>query len=468
LAGVEDRLDDAEQRMDGSRDSAAGDEGELRRVPGQIAMYRAALAQARGDLPATVEHAQRAFELALDDDHMVRAGAAGFLGIAFWTDGDLAAAHRAWSECVAGLERAGHVADALGATLALGDICLVQGRLSDALGAYEHALALVPEQSRALVRGTADMYAGMSEVFRERNDLERARRLVLESQKLGEHAVMPQHPYRWRVAMARLRHAEGDPMEALVLLDEAMRFYVSDFFPDARPLVALRARMWIATGHLREARGWARETGLSPQDELGYMSEFEHITLARLLLAQARHDKAPEKPRAQAVDLLGRLRAAAETGARTGSLIEILILEALAAADGGDSASALATLEQALTAAEPEGYVRLFVDEGQPMTALLRQASRRGVTSDYISELLAGGEPPSVRSAKTQRLVDPLSDRELDVLRLLASELSGPDIASNLYVSVNTLRTHTKHIFGKLDVNTRRAAVRRATELGLL
>ncbi len=158
LAGVEDRLDDAERRMDASGGSAAGDEGELRRVPGNIAMYRAALAQVAGDVPATVEHAQRALELALDDDHVVRAGAAGFLGIAFWTGGELGAAHRAWSECVAGLERAGHVADALGATLALGDICMVQGRLSDALGAYEHALALVPQQSRALVRGTADMY----------------------------------------------------------------------------------------------------------------------------------------------------------------------------------------------------------------------------------------------------------------------------------------------------------------------
>jgi LuxR family maltose regulon positive regulatory protein len=399
----------------------------------------------------------------------VRAEAAGLLGIACWTGGDLEAAHRAWSECVAGLERAGHVADALGATLALGDICMVQGRLSDALRAYEHALALVPEQSRALVRGTADMYAGMSEVFRERNDLEGARRLLLESQELGEHAAMPQHPYRWRVAMARLRQADGDAEEALALLEGAERFYVSDFFPDVRPLAALRARMWIVIGHLREARGWAREAGLSPEDELSYLGEFEHITLARLLLAVAKADNEAEKARAQALGLLGRLREAAETGARTGSLIEILILEAIAAADGGDCASALAALEQALTAAEPEGYVRLFVDEGQAMTALLRQASRRGISTGYISELLlAGGEPPSVRSAKTQRLIDPLSDRELEVLGLLASELSGPDIARHLYVSVNTLRTHTKHIFSKLDVNTRRAAVRRATQLGLL
>jgi len=225
--------------------------------------------------------------------------------------------------------------------------------------------------------------------------------------------------------------------------------------------------MWIAMGRLREARGWAREAGLSPEDDLSYLGEFEHITLARLLLAVATTNTGAVESRAQAVGLLGRLREDAETGSRTGSVIEILTLEALAAADRGDSASALAALEQALTAAEPEGYVRLFVDEGQAMTALLREASRRGITTGYAEELLAGGERPSLRPAKTQGLVDPLSERELDVLRLLGSDLSGPDIARELMVSLNTLRTHTKNIYMKLGVNNRRAALRRAHDLGL-
>jgi LuxR family maltose regulon positive regulatory protein len=318
------------------------------------------------------------------------------------------------------------------------------------------------------VRGTADMHAGMSEVFRERNDLEGARRHLLESQGLGEHAAMPQHPYRWRVAMARLLQAEGGAEEALTLLDEAERLYFSDFFPDVRPPAALRARMWIAMGRLRDARGWAREAGLSPEDELSYLGEFEHITLARLLIAVTKTNSGAEQSMAEAVGLLGRLREAAETGTRTGSVIEILVLEALAAAGGGDGASALVALEQALTAAEPEGYVRLFVDEGHAMKVLLREASRRGITTGYISELLAGWERPSVRPAKTQGLVVALSDRELEVLRLLASELSGPLIARELMVSLNTMRTHTKSIYMKLGVNTRRAAVRRGQELSLL
>ncbi len=467
LAGIEARLDDAERRIDASSGSGVGDEGELRRLRGDIEVHRAALAQVRGDVPATVEHAQRAMDLALEDDHVVRAGAAGFLGIAFWTVGDLEAAHRAWSECVARLERAGYLSDALGATQALGDICITQGRLGDALRTYEHALLLVPEQRWALVRGPADMHVGISDVLRERNDLEGARRHLLESQELGEHATMPKHPYRWRVAMARLRQAEGGAEDALVLLEEAERLYVSDFFPDVRPLAAWRARMWIAMGRLREARGWAREAGLSPEDDLIYQGEFEHITLARLLLAVSTTNTGALESRAQAVRLLGRLREDAETGSRTGSVIEILILEALAAADRGDGASALTALEQALTAAEPEGYVRVFVDEGQAMTALLREASRRGITIGYVEELLAGGERPSLGRAKTQGLVEPLSERELDVLRLLGSDLSGPEIARELTVSLNTLRTHTKNIYMKLGVNNRRTALRRAQEMGL-
>ncbi len=388
FAGVEGRLDDAERRIDASPGSGVGDEGELRRLRGDIEVHRAALAQVRGDVPATVEHAQRAMELALEDDHVVRAGAAGFLGIAFWTGGDLEAAHRAWSECVARLEQAGHVSDALGATQALGDICIVQGRLQDALGTYQESLELVPEQSRSLVRGTADMHVGMSEVFLERLDLAAANEHLQEAQELGEYAGMTQFPYRWRVATARVRAAEGDLDGALVLINEAERLYVSDFFPNVRPVAALRARLWIANSQLREALGWARQAGVSGDDELNYLREFEHITLARLLLARAKSERT-EALIGDALALLGRLGEAATAGARAGSMIEILVLEALALQAQGDTAAALDALERALTGSEPEGYVQVFVEEGQPMASLLREAARRGIAPGYIAELLA-------------------------------------------------------------------------------
>jgi LuxR family maltose regulon positive regulatory protein len=405
-------------------------------------------------------------ELALEDDHVVRAGAAGFLGIANWTGGDLEAAHRAWSECVARLEQAGYLSDALGATQALGDICIVQGRLQDALGTYQHSLELVPEQSRSLVRGTADMHVGMSEVFLERHDLATANDHLHEAQELGECAGMTQFPYRWRVAAARVRATEGDLDGALVLINEAERLYVSDFFPNVRPVAALRARLWIANSQLRDALGWARQAGVSGDDELTYLREFEHITLARLLLARARSEHA-EALIGKAIALLGRLGEAATAGARAGRMIEILVLEALALTVQGDTVAALDALERALTSSEPEGYVRVFMEEGHPMTSLLREAARRGIAPGYTAELLAAGAAPGRPSPKKQGLIEPLSERELDVLRLLGSELSGPDIARELMVSLNTLRTHTKNIYMKLGVNNRRAALRRAQELDL-
>ena len=312
-------------------------------------MHRASLAQVRGDVPATVRHAQRAMELALEDDHIVRAGAAGFLGIALWTRGDLEAAHRAWSECVARLEQAGYVPDALGATQALGDICITQGRLGDALRTYEHALLLVPEQSQALVRGTADMHVGMSEVFLERLDLAAANEHLEKARELGEYARMPQYPYRWRVATARVRAAEGDLDGALELVNEAEHLYFSDFFPNVRPVAALRARMWVAKAQLRDALGWVRQAGVSGDDDLSYLREFEHITLARLLLARAKSERT-EVMVDDALYLLGRLREAAATGARVGSMIEILVLRALALQARGDGAGALGALGR-----RPEG-----------------------------------------------------------------------------------------------------------------
>ena len=185
-----------------------------------------------------------------------------------------------------------------------------------------------------------------------------------------------------------MREAEGDLDGALDLLDEAERLYVSDFFPNVRPVPALRARVWIAQGRLGEALGWAREQGLSVDDDLSYLREFEHITLARVLLARHEGERA-ERSVHEAARLLERLLLAAEEGGRTGRVIEILVLRALAHQALGDIPAALASLDRALTLAEPEGYVRVFADEGPPMAALLRAAAKQGTGPDYVRRLLA-------------------------------------------------------------------------------
>jgi LuxR family maltose regulon positive regulatory protein len=475
--GVEGRLRDAERWLDtqpgdGERARApAGemvvvDRPEFPRLPGMIELYRAGLSLARGDAPGTVRHARRAIDLALEDDHLCRAGASGLQGLALWGSGELEAAHGAYSACVAGLRRAGHLSDVLGCSIALADIRITQGRLGEALHTYEQALLLAPEQAESGLRGSADMHVGMSEVHRERDHLAIATQHLLRSQELGEHTGLPQNRYRWRTAMARIREAEGDPGGAIDLLNEAERLYLGDFFPNVRPVAALRARTLAAHGGLGEALAWARERGLSADDDLSYLREFEHLTLARVLLAQYATQRA-ERSLSDAARLLGRLLATAEAGERTGTVIEILVLRALAHQALGDIPAGLACVQRAAALAEPEGYVRVFADEGAPMASLLQAAAKQG-ERDYLRRLLGAVTGTEHSSPAKQALIDPLSGRELHVLRLLGSELDGPAIARELTVSLNTMRTHTKNIYAKLGVTSRRSAVRRAEELGLL
>jgi LuxR family maltose regulon positive regulatory protein len=243
--------------------------------------------------------------------------------------------------------------------------------------------------------------------------------------------------------------------------------YVADYAPNVRPVAALRAWMWIGQGRLAEAWAWAQERELSAGDEAEYLREFEHRVLARLLLAQGEHDGADELVR-EAVALSERLLAAADDGGRTGSAIEILVVQALARHALGDAGGAVASLNRAVTLAEPEGYVRVFIDEGRPMTAVLRLALRQQQAPSYLRHLLAAQAPGDARPAPPQALIEPLSERELEVLRLLQSDLAGPDIAREISVSLNTLRTHTKNIYAKLGVTSRREAVRRGGELELI
>jgi len=484
--GVEERLQDAERwcgrRADEGPQAQSGggpmvDRRDVARLPGVIEMSRAGLALVRGDLAATVRHAQAANDRAPADDHVTRAGAAALSGLACWSAGDLGDADRAYSAAIEGLHRAGHISDVLGCSIALADIRSTQGHLGDAQATYERALRLASAESAAGLRGTADMYVGMSRIACERGDLPAAEQYLRRSQELGEHLGLPQNPYRSRVARAEVRQSAGDLAGALSLLDEAQGVYVGDYSPDVRPVPAMRARVLAALGHVPPALHWARERGLSPDDEPTYLGEFEHIVLARVLLAGY-----PTRPsttsRQRVARLLARLEAAAEAGGRRGSLIEILVLQALIHRAGGDAANALASLERALTLAEPAGYVRVFLNEGAPIVSLLEVIGRRRHGWDYVDELVAFNDPlaarapassPGVSSGRRgQVIVDPLSRRELDVLRLLASDLTGPDIARRLLVSINTVRTHTKSIYAKLGVNGRRGAIRRGQELDLL
>jgi LuxR family maltose regulon positive regulatory protein len=499
--GVETRLRDAERWLDTPTDMrerrespAAGmvvvDEEEFRRLPGMIALIRAAQALARGDMPGTVKNARRVLDLANEADHLMLGGAASQLGLAAWTSGDLDAARRMTADGMANVRQAGYISAAIGGAIVLADIQIAQGCLQEAMTTYERALQWATAPGAPVLRGAADMYVGMSALYYEHNDLKTATQHLLTSQALGELAGLPQNPYRWRAAMARIRETQGDLDGALDLLDQAERLYNGNFSPNVRPIATRKTRVWVAQGRLGEALGWAREQGLSAEDDLSYLHEFDHITLVRVLLARYQSDCA-DRSILEAMGLLERLLKAAEEGGRTGSVIEILVLQALAHHMQGDLAAALKPLQLALTLAEPEGYVRMFLDEGLSMVQLLREAAVLGIMPDYTGKLLAAFEAEQKRSAgesplpdwqsphrtggvtqvstpALQPLIEPLSQRELEVLRLFKTELSGPEIAHVLVISLSTVRTHTKRIYSKLNVNNRRAAVKRAEELELI
>ena len=485
--GVEDRLRDAESWLETTADNRARpgapsdamvvvDDGAFHRLPGAIAVARAGLALARGDVAGTAKYARRMLDLLPEDDHLSRGGAAGFQGLAAWTSGDLEAAHPAFAEGMAHLQMAGNISDVIGGAVTLADIRLAQGRPRDAMRTYEQALQLATAQGQPVLRGTADVYVGLSELNCEHNNLDTATQYLQRSKELGEHTGFPQNRYRWPAAMARIRAAQGDLGGALDLLHEAERLYASAFSPNVRPISALKTRVWVTQGKLEEALGWVGEQGLSAQDELSYLREFELITLARVLLARYKHDHIDSVIR-EAIGLLERLLNAAQEGGRMGSVIEILGLQALAYQAQGDIPAAVKLLQQALTLAEPEGYMRMFLDEGLPMAQLLREAAARRIMPGYTGKLLAGfeaehpmraGEAPLRIAPTSPAMIEPLSQRELEILRLFKTDLSGPEIARELVIALSTVRTHTKNIFSKLNVNDRRAAVKRAAELGLI
>lgn len=446
-------------------------EGSFRRLPGQIAIYRAGQALIRGDTAGTMWHAREALALLPEQDDFGRGAAAGLLGLASWASGDLEAGHRLYTEGMARLEQAGFISDLFGCALVLADIRITQGRLHDAMRAYERALRVASAHSATVLRGTADMHVGMSELHREWGDLDAATRHAQASEALGEHNGLRQNPYRWRVAMAGIREAQGDLDAAAELLREAERLYVGDFSPDVRPVAAMTARIRMRQGRLAEAEAWAQHRGLSAGDELSYLHEFEHITLARLLIARWRHDR-DDRAIADALALLERLRDAAEAGGRTGNLIEVLMLQALAHEARGDAAQALGPLDQALTLAEPEGYVRIFAGEGAPMARLLADARSRGVTPAYTGRLLAALDAGPAASAPptppVDALAEPLSAREREVLRLVAEGRSNREIADRLFLALDTVKGHNRRIFAKLDVQRRTEAIARARELGLI
>ena len=455
---------------------------EFQTLPQSIATARAYLALAHNDFTTAAQNAQRALNLFPAKEHYWRGVAALFLGMAHWGQGDLEAAERTVVESVASLRTAGNIPLQVVGITVLADIRRIQGRLGEAEALYAEALDLaradtnganahLAAPSTLLLQTTADLFVGLSTLYHARGDLERAAEQVARGKELGKQQISSGSASRLCTSMARIKQSDGDLQGALNQLQEAERLRKRDAIPDVRPIAACKARIWARQGRLTDALGWVRESGLSADNALSYPTEFEQITLVRVLIADYRSEQT-EHSIHDAVKLLVHLLDSAKAGGRMGSVIEILVLQALAHQAQNDKPAALISLEQALTLAEPEGYIQVFADEGEPMQALLSESLTHGASPSFVTQLLTAmnGQVGIKRigTDANQLLIEPLSTRELEVLGLLATGHTNQAVADELVIAVSTVKKHVNNIFGKLGVGSRTQAISRARDLGLL
>jgi LuxR family transcriptional regulator, maltose regulon positive regulatory protein len=485
LEAVDGMLDAAERAFADAADepyepSVGRAASVLVNIPAAIAQDRAFLAVVRGDAEQASAFARRALA-ALDEGEWVLGSIArGLLAMAEWLRGRLPEAERALALTIARWRAAGERFLAMRFIELLGYVQRGQGRLETALATYRQALEITAAPGRPALPGAGMAYVAMAEVAYQRGQLAAALEDVTQGIELCRRFVEAPALATGLVALAWIRQAQGDRAGALEAMDEAGRVAPS---PDATALLnsvpAQRARLALAHGDVADAARWTNQRGLDPEDEPSHQREPEHLVLARVLLAE----QAPE----QALRLLEKLHDLAAGQGRVGSVIEIRALQALALAASGDERGALAALAEALRLGAPEGYVRVFVDEGAPMANLLGRlaapdqrepgAAAEDVPPDYLARLLASFPPTATGTSHPAGravagllpgLVEPLSERELEVLALLATGRSNQQIADELVVALDTVKKHVSHILDKLGVANRTQAVARARELRLL
>jgi LuxR family maltose regulon positive regulatory protein len=470
----------------------------LANVPAGIAFLRASLARLRGDAALAAVCNRQALDQLGEDEWLMRSFVGWNQAVTDWLGGRLGPAESGLAGVLAERQAVGEAVRrgggeptevlqaveggpeffasflAMRVWYDLGQVQRAQGNLDAALATYRQALEAAGEDSETAHAGMA--HVGLAQVLYERNDLaaalDHATRGITLCRQLGYTPPLA----IGLAVVARIRHAHGDAAGAAEAMDEAGQAGLSPQVAALlNPVPSQRAQLLLAQGDVGAAAQWTTAAGLSPDDEPDYPREPAYLLLARVLLAH--HDPGP------ALALLERLLGAAASQGRAGSVIEIQALRALALAAGGERASAVDTLAEALTLACPQGYVRVFADEGAPMETLLRrlvaaqrdeQAAARNVELGYLTRLLRafGGKHAHAGSGRSAAavpgLVDPLTTRELEVLALLAVGTPNPGIAGQLVVTLDTVKKHVSHILGKLGAANRTEAVTRARQLGLI
>ena len=456
----------------------------LTNIPAALALSRAAVADLRGDADRAIWLGQQTLANVREGEWMLEASARWQMAAAQWLAGRLAEAERGFASNATQWVAAGQPFLAVRSYQLLGHARRSQGRLDAALEAYQQALEVAAAAGRAAAPATGIAHVGMADVAYLRDELDVALRHVNEGIALCRQLTYTLPLASALATLAWIRQATGDPAGARDAIEEAGLLAPSgraDVASRLNPVPAQRVQLLLAQGNVDAAAQWTHERGLRADDQPEYAREPEYLVLARVLLAQDRPD--------EALALLERLHAAAAAQGRIGSLIEVQMLRALALAATRQEAAALTVLAEALALAWPEGYVRVFADEGAPMAALLGQlvaAQRRDrsaagpVPLEYLARLVRAFEPDAAHAAPPRSppagqgtpampaLFQPLSERELEVLRLLAAGKRNREIAQELWVGLDTVKKHVTHILDKLGAANRTEATARARELGLL
>ncbi len=472
ISAVEDRLQDAETLL--AKQTTPVNFEQVAELFGKINALRAILFGAQGKPMRGIELAQQLLEHIPEDNLSARGITLLTLGGLFRDVGDITQASRSFAEAVTILLASENILAAVMAVEQLVRLLVMQGQLVQAVEVCKEMLnlsagsnaqgkqqALISDMSRAI----------LSKVLYERNELADAELYVRQGIKQAKRGGFFQSLVFGQILLARILQARGDADGANKMLQAAIKSnQMNSSQRYHTELTACQVQLWLAQNDLDTASRWAQESNLSAEVEFNPQNEFEHISLARVLIAQGRAES-DGKTLAKALELTNRLTLSAESAGRMGHLIELLILQALALDAQGNLDQALSCLERALVLAEPQGFVRIFLDNGNPIIHLLKEAARRNIAADYAIKLLnlidTDNQPDVPNHSPSSLLVDPLSDRELEVLHLIAQDLSYQEIAEQIMVSLNTVRTHVKNIYSKLMVHKRSEAVAKARELNL-
>jgi LuxR family transcriptional regulator, maltose regulon positive regulatory protein len=432
-------------------------------MQGELAAIRAELARQRGDVSGAIKLAREALTSLPEDAQLLRGIITGLLGGAYRLRGDVVTASRAYTETIRVSQASGNLPVTLIAMGQLAQLQVMQGQLHQATRTYQQALDLAARWRVTSSPALGVALVSMGEVLREWNDLDGAGRLLLEGiEYCQQRGGLAECALDGFLSLARVLEARGEMDGALRMIQQAEQ--IGRDFHYATRVTASQAKLWLARGNIPAATRLAAtlQHELNVGGELACEHLDGYIVLARLHIARGEST--------EAIRLLRQLLQVTESAGLTGQVIEVLVLQALSFQAQANPHQAMIVLTRAFELAEPRGYVRIFVDEGEPMLALLRYAGSRGVVPDYLDKLLAAfGTTAQVSSPPlAAMLIDLLSEREREILRLIAAGLSTHEIADELVIVVGTVRNHIKHIYSKLDAHSRLQAVELARTLNLL